>query len=196
METNERKLRVLIAEDEPFVSLGFKAMVKACGAEVIGTVDNGLDAVVKALELQPDILLMDINMPGMDGLTAIARINETQHIPAIIITGFKDNDLDEQIDQPYVYGYLHKPVDEGEIRNALRIAASRFTEHISMEQERDDALQALADRKLVERAKGILMQKFGLSEPDAMKALQNKSKNENKKLPVVARQIIQASKLL
>lgn len=190
MDENARKLRVLIAEDEPSVLLGFQAMVSACGAQVIGTAMDGFETVEKALDLRPDVIMLDINMPGMDGLSALEKINETVSIPAVVITGYRDHNLAERAEKITVYGYLHKPVDEKEIQNVLQIVSSRFHEKQLLVQERDSAINALKQRKLVERAKAVLIQEFGLSEPDAMKALQTKAKNENKKLYEVAQRIL------
>ena len=193
MDDVTSSLRVVIAEDEPAVLLGFQAMVRACGAQVIGTAMDGQETVDIVLKMRPDILLLDINMPTLDGLSALEKINETIRVPAIIITGYRDNRLAERTSSMSIYGYLHKPIDELEIRNVLRIASARFREQQALVQERDNAENALRNRKIVEHAKGFMIKEFGLSEPDAMKALQSKAKNENRKLVDVAKSILALS---
>lgn len=189
-------LRVFIAEDEPIVLLGFKKMVVASGHTVVGTAIDGAAAVDQVLKLKPDVILMDINLPGMDGISAIEKIHQTLNVPAIVITGFRDETIVERAGAAGVFGYLQKPVDEYEIRSVLQIAVERHKDYTKVEKERDQAVTRLDERKLVERAKGILMEDFGLSEAEAMRALQKKSKDANKKMAAVAAEIIKKSELL
>ncbi|MBR5471641.1 MAG: response regulator [Oscillibacter sp.] len=189
-------LRVFIAEDEPIVLLGFKKMVAASGHTVVGTAADGTVAVEQVLQLKPDVILMDINLPGMDGISAIEKIHQTLNVPAVVITGFRDETIAKRAGAAGVFGYLQKPVDEYEIRSVLQIAVERHKDYTKVEKERDQAVTRLDERKLVERAKGILMEDFGLSEPEAMRALQKKSKDTNKKLAAIAVEIIKKSELL
>lgn len=187
-------LRVFIAEDEPIVLLGCEAMVSECGHTVVGTASDGLAAVAGVLETNPDIIIMDINMPLMDGLTALEKIQEHRKIPAIIITGFKSKETVERACIDGVFAYLNKPVNECEIRSALRIAAYKANELEKIQMDRDKAKADLEGRKIIEQAKGVLMDEFGLSEAQAMKALQRKSNNENVRLIDAARKILKAGK--
>ncbi len=189
-------LRVYIAEDEAINLLGLKRMVAACGHKVIGTAMNGKKAVEDCIKLKPDIVLLDINMPEMDGITAAEKMNVQLQVPIIIITGYKDDVLLERANKAKVFGFLQKPVDEFEIKSILQIAVSRHGELKGLEQERDEAVQSLKDRKVIERAKGILQNRFGLTEEAAMKSMIKKARNENKKMIVIANEIIKADKML
>lgn len=189
-------MRVFIADDEPLVLLGFQKMVTACGHEVIGTAATGTAALEAILQLVPDIIMMDINLPEMDGLSVIEAIQKTLNIPAVVITGYRDREITERVAAAGVFGYLQKPVDAYEIESALSIAAARHQEQMAAEAARDHALTKLSERKLIERAKGLLMDQFGISDEQAIRFLQKKSRNENRKLVQVAKDILEKSDLL
>ena len=122
----KEKLRIFIAEDEPLILQGFKVMVSSLGHTIIGTAMNGQDAIDRVPELRPDLAIMDINMPDVDGLQAIEAINRKIKLPFIVITGYQDPELLEKAAQLGVFGYLPKPVDVCEIRNTIEIAMTRF----------------------------------------------------------------------
>lgn len=189
-------MRVFIADDEPLVLLGFQKMVSACGHEVAGTAATGPEALEAILRLAPDVIMMDINLPGMDGISVIERIQETLHIPAIVITGYRDPSITARVSAAGVFGYLQKPVGPCEIESALSIAVARYREQRDAELERDKALTRLSERKLIERAKGLLMDQFGIGDEQAMRFLQRKSRNENRKLALVAQEILSKGDLL
>ena len=189
-------MRVFIADDEPLVLLGFQKMVAACGHEVVGTAATGPDALAGILELVPDVIMMDINLPDMDGITVIEKIQQTLQIPAVVITGYRDRETTERVATAGVFGYLQKPVDQYEIESALSIAAARCNEQKTAEQERDHALTKLSERKIVESAKGLLMEQFGVSDEQAIRYLQRRSRRTNQKLVVVAQDILQKGDLL
>lgn len=189
-------MRVFIADDEPLVLLGFQKMVSACGHEVAGTAATGPEALEEILRLAPDVMMMDINLPGMDGISVIERIQETLHIPAIVITGYQDPAVTARVSATGVFGYLQKPVGKYEIESALSIAVARYKEQRDAELERDKALTRLSERKLIERAKGLLMDQFGIGDEQAMRFLQRKSRNENRRLALVAQEILSKSGLL
>lgn len=189
-------MRVFIADDEPLVLLGFQKMVLACGHEVASVATTGPEALEAIIRIVPDIIMIDINLPGMDGISVIESIQKTLHIPSIVITGYRDHKPIERVTTAGIFGYLQKPVDQYEVESALSIAAARYREQRTAEQERDHALNKLSERKLVERAKGLLMDQFAINEEQAMRFLQRKSRNENKKLALVAQEILQKSDLL
>lgn len=189
-------MRVFIADDEPLVLLGFQKMVLACGHEIAGTATTGPEALEEIFRTVPDIIMMDINLPGMDGISVIETIQKTLHIPAIVITGYRNHELIERVSTAGIFGYLQKPIDQYEIESALSIAAARSQEQRAAEQERDHALNKLSERKLIERAKGLLMDRFNVSEEQAMRFLQRKSRNENKKMALVAQEMLRQSDLL
>ncbi|MBR0397811.1 MAG: response regulator [Eubacterium sp.] len=192
MKEKNRELRILIAEDEPLVLMGFEEMISDAGYIVADAVSDGETAVSRALELQPDLIVMDINMPGVDGLTAAERIKEKADIPIIIVTGYRSEKFIDRASGAYVSAYLQKPVDEYELKSAIKLALAQMDKFRAVSQERDEAERKLSERKVIERAKGFMMDTFGLSEAQAMKALQKKSANENKKLYEVAKDIIEA----
>jgi response regulator NasT len=185
-------LNILIAEDESIILMGLKSNLKKLGHNVIAEAFNGKEAVKLALEKEPDIVLIDINMPEMDGIEAIKRINQKKSIPCIIITGYNDEKLIKRATKAGAFAYLIKPVDKNDIKPALRIAAARFKEFNTAVDELDKSKKALKKRKLIERAKGIIMDRMDLKEKDAMRFLQKKSNDQNKKMIVVAEEIIKA----
>ena len=192
VKEKNNKVRILIAEDEPLVLMGFEEMISDAGYDVADAVSDGETAVSRALELQPDLIIMDINMPGVDGLTAAERIKEKADIPIIIVTGYRSEKFIDRASGAYVSAYLQKPVDEYELKSAIKLALAQMDKFRAVSQERDEAERKLSERKVIERAKGFMMDTFGLSEAQAMKALQKKSANENKKLYEVAKDIIEA----
>ena len=192
----ERKdCRVFIAEDEPLVLYGFKAIVENIGCQVVGTAMNGREAAAQILKLAPDLAIMDINMPYMDGLQAIEEVNKEIQIPFIVVTGYKDQAFLDKASQLGVFGYLSKPIDEYDIKTTIEIALARFEEFKQLRTELGDTKKALQERKIIERAKGILMEKTRLSEPQAMKHLQKLSRDRNMRLVDTAQEIIHAEEL-
>ncbi|MCQ5129589.1 response regulator [Butyricicoccus faecihominis] len=189
-------MRVFIAEDEPLVRLGFQKMVANIGHEVVGTAGNGKLAIERILELRPDIVMMDVNLPEIDGITAIETVQKVFQIPAVVITGYRDSKVTERVSAAGVFGYLQKPVDEYEIESALSIAYARYAEQRAAISERDQAINRLSERKVIERAKGLLMDQFGIGDEDAMRFLQRKSRNENRKLVLVAQDILRREELI
>lgn len=190
----DKSLEVLIAEDESVILMGLKSNLKKLGHRVVGEALDGKQAVELALEKKPDLILMDINMPFMDGIEAASRINEQCLIPCIIITGYNDQKLIARATEAGVFGYLIKPVGINDIRPAIDIARARFAEFKKLQDELDDTKEVLKARKLIERAKGILMDRMDLKEAEAMRLLQKRSNDQNKKIVIIARDIIEADK--
>lgn len=189
-------MRVLIAEDDPVIGLGLEAKLRTLGHDVVARVGDGHAAVEATLRLRPDAVVMDVVMPGLDGLTAARRISRHQRLPIVAITA---HDRPEFIDAAIAAGvaaYLVKPVDGRQIDRALRLAASRHAEFEAMRAEVDRLSDALDNRKLVERAKGILMDRHGLSEHEAFLRVQRRARDTNHTMADVARQIIAADELL
>lgn len=186
----EKKLRIFIAEDEPLNLIGFRDMVEECGHEVIGMASDGESAIKSILQLKPDLILMDINMPGADGITVIETINQTAAIPAVVITGYRSEKYVERAVHAGVYGYLQKPLDEYEVRSAIRIAYTQFQKAQEAKREKEKAENRLKERKVIERAKECMMDNFGLTGEQAMKAMQKKSADSNRKLYLVAEEIL------
>ncbi|BER91650.1 ANTAR domain-containing response regulator [Atrimonas thermophila] len=197
-----KRLKVLIAEDEYVNLMGLRVNLEDLGHEVIGEAKDGEEAVRLAAELDPDLILMDINMPGIDGIQAVEEINEIREaagkeiIPVIIISGYHDQNLVDRANEVGVFAYLVKPVREEELKVAIEVCLARFREFQELKKEYQRVKDSLEARKLIEKAKGILMYRNNLKEDEAMRALQRKSRDSNKKLVDIAKEIIEADRIL
>ena len=190
-------MRVLVAEDDPVIALGLAERLRSLGHEPIGPVEDGERAVALAKESLPDLYLFDIEMPALDGLSAAVKL--AQHglrRPVVIVTGVDHPGLVDRSIASGVSAYLTKPIDVRELEAAIKLAAARHTELVALEAEVDRAEQALEDRKLVERAKGLLMSALQLSEQDAFHRLQITARERNLRLAEVARRIVEQRTLL
>ncbi|OCL27990.1 Fis family transcriptional regulator [Orenia metallireducens] len=191
----QEPLKILVAEDEYLCLMGLKANLEGLGYEVVGEATDGEEAVKLALDKRPDLIIMDINMPSVDGIEAIRRINNKIFIPSIIVSGYHDQELIEKASVEDIFGYLVKPVDANDLSAAIKVAMSRYKEFKRLESELKDTKLSLENRKYIERAKGILMDRKGLKEAEAMKELQQMSRNNNKKMIDLAKEIIKADSL-
>jgi AmiR/NasT family two-component response regulator len=190
-------MRVLVAEDDPVIALGLAERLRTLGHEPIGPVNDGEQAVTTAKESHPDLYLFDIDMPNLDGLAAAGRLaDEGFRRPVVVITGVDDPSLVERSIASGVSAYLTKPIDARELEAAIELAQLRQAEFEALEAEVDRAQQALEDRKLVERAKGLLMSALQLSEQDAFRRLQKTARERNLRLVEVARRIVEQQSLL
>ena len=186
------RTRVVIADDESIVRTDLKEMLTGLGYLVVGEVGDGRSAVNVAREVKPDVVIMDIKMPDMDGIEAAKILTEEQIAPVILLTAFGQKELIERAKEAGVVGYLVKPFREADLSPAIEIATSRFSEFRIMQQEVQDLQNALETRKLVDRAKGILMDTQGMSEADAFRKIQKMSMNTRKSMREVAEAIILA----
>lgn len=190
-------MRVLIAEDDPVIALGLAERLRSLGHEIVGPVADGVEAVEAAKESNPDLYLFDIDMPRLDGLAAAATLAaEGFRRPVVVVTGVEDPGLVDRSIACGVGAYLMKPVDERELDAAIRLAAARHAEFSALEAQVTQAEQALEDRKLIERAKGLLMSALGIPEPDAFRRIQLTARERNLRLVDVARQIVDQRALL
>ncbi len=190
-------MRVLIAEDDPIIALGLVERVRALGHEPLGPARNGDEAIELAHRLEPELYVFDIDMPGTDGLAAAAELARAGlRRPVVIVTGVEDPVLVERSIATGVSAYLMKPIDERELGAAIRLAHARHRELRALEAEVDRAQQALKDRKVLERAKGLLMSGLGLTEQEAFGRIQRHARDRNLRLADVARQIIEQRALL
>jgi AmiR/NasT family two-component response regulator len=190
-------MKVLIAEDDPIVALGLTERVRSLGHDPIGPVGDGEQAVAEAKASLPDLYLFDIEMPALDGLAAAVQLaREGFRRPVVIVTGVDDPSLVERAIASGVSAYLTKPIDTRELEAAIKLAAARHAEFEALEAEVSKAQQALEDRKLVERAKGLLMSALKLSEQDAFRRLQTTARERNLRLADVARRIVEQQSLL
>jgi response regulator NasT len=190
-------MRVLVAEDNPLIALGLAERLRSLGHEPIGPAAGGTEAIELARQNRPDLYLFDIEMPEVDGLEAAGRLaQEGLRRPVVVVTGVDDPRLIERSIASGVSAYLTKPVDSRELQAALELAAARHAEFQALEAEVDRAQQALEDRKLVERAKGLLMSALNLSEQDAFRRLQLTARERNLRLADVAARIVEQQSLL
>lgn len=190
-------MRVLVAEDDPLIARGLVERLRSLGHEPLGPAGDGLEAVSLARESSPDLYLFDIEMPNLDGLETARRLaGDGLRRPVVVVTGVDDPSLIERSIASGVSAYLTKPIDTRELEAALALAAARHAELEALEAEVDRAQQALEDRKLVERAKGLLMSALNLSEQDAFRRLQRTARERNLRLAEVAAQIVMQQSLL
>jgi two-component system, response regulator PdtaR len=190
-------MRVLVAEDDPLIALGLVERLRSLGHEPIGPARDGEEAIAMASTDPPDLYLFDIEMPNVDGLEAATQLAAAGlRRPVVVVTGVDDPNLIERSIASGVSAYLTKPVDSRELHAAIDLAAARHAEFQALESEVDRAQQALEDRKVVERAKGLLMTGLGLSEQDAFRRLQLAARERNMRLADVARRIVEQKSLL
>jgi two-component system, response regulator PdtaR len=190
-------MRVLVAEDDPLIALGLVERLRSLGHEPIGPACDGAQAIELAKASLPDLYLFDIEMPNVDGLEAATQLaGDGFRRPVVVVTGVDDPSLIERSIASGVSAYLTKPVDSRELDAAIELAAARHAEFQALEAEVDRAQQALEDRKLVERAKGLLMAALNLSEQDAFRRLQLTARERNLRLADVAGRIVEQQSLL
>jgi len=186
------RTRVIIADDESVMRADLREMLTALGYLVVGEVGDGTSAVNAARELRPDIVIMDIKMPNMDGIEAARILTQEKVAPVLLLTAYSQRDLVDRAKEAGVVGYLIKPFREQEIGPAIDIALARFQEFRELEQQVGDLKETLETRKLVDRAKGILMDTQHLTEAEAFRKIQKMSMNTRKPMREIAEAIILA----
>jgi response regulator NasT len=189
-------LRTLIAEDESLTRTILRARLEKLGHQVVAEVENGIQAIEAARNTRPDVIIMDIRMPEMDGIEAARKIMEETPCALLFLTAFSDKELIEQASETGAVAYLMKPFRKEDLAPALEVAVRRFRQIQSQSQEIADLKEALETRKLIERAKGILMDRMKLTEEEAFKRIHFQARNQNKKMREIAESIITASELI
>lgn len=182
--------KVLIAEDEAIIRLDLKEMLEEEGIEVVGEASDGEAAIRIAKEKSPDLVIMDIKMPGMDGLTAAERITEDGLAAVLILTAFSQRDLVQRAAQAGAMAYLVKPFQKSDLMPAIDVALARYAEMDAVKKETQDLAEQLETRKVVDRAKGKLMDEQKLSESDAFRLIQKRAMNERRPMKEIAADII------
>jgi AmiR/NasT family two-component response regulator len=183
-------VRVVVAEDEAIIRLDLKEILEEEGYEVVGETGRGDEAVQLVRDLDPDLAILDIKMPGMDGLAAAREIAGERRAAVLILTAFSQRDLIEQAKDSGVLAYLVKPFQKTELIPAIEVALGRFEEVKSLENEVQNLQDVLETRKQVERAKGILMDERRMPEAEAFNFIQKTAMRERLTMKEIARRII------
>lgn len=182
--------RVLVAEDEALIRMDLVELLTDEGYEVVGQAADGEQALAMARDLEPDLVVMDVKMPKMDGITAAEHIAEERIAPVVMLTAFSQRDLIERARQAGAMAYVVKPFDASDVVPAIEIALARFEEIQAVEEEVADLQERLESRKVVEQAKGLLMEGLGLSEPEAFRFIQKTAMDLRKSMREVAQGVI------
>ena len=182
--------RVLVAEDESLIRMDLIEMLREEGYDVVGDAADGATAVEQAELLKPDLVVMDVKMPVLDGISAAKKIVEKRIAPVLILTAFSQRDLVERARAAGAMAYLVKPFNKSDLVPAIEMALSRHEEITQLEQEVADLTERLETRKLIDRAKGVLQTKFGLSEPDAFRWIQKAAMDKRTTMRDVAQVIV------
>jgi response regulator NasT len=188
-------LRVLVADDESIIRLDLRETLRKMGHEVIGEAGDGRRAVELSRQLKPDLVILDIKMPEMDGIDAAKVISTEKIAPVVLVTAYSQIDLVQRAQDAGVFGYVVKPFKESDLLPAVAIAIARFREYVEISNQAASLQEALDARKLVERAKGLLMQKHSLTEQEAFRRIQVQSMNTRRSMKEIAEAIIIASEI-
>jgi two-component system, response regulator PdtaR len=183
-------VRILIAEDETIIRLDLRALLESAGFEVCAEAKDGLEAVELARSEQPDLAVLDVKMPRLDGIEAARRILDERPIPIVMLTAYGQDELVSRAVEAGVFGYLVKPFRENDLLPAIKTARARHEELAALREEAESLAEALAARKSIERAKGLLMEKEGLTEQEAFERLRRASQLAGRPLKVVAEALI------
>jgi len=186
-----RSLHIAVAEDEPIMQQYLEETLTLLGNRVVMT-GTGKELIDRCSTEKPELVITDIRLPDMNGLDAAARVYDCAPVPIIVVSAFHDTELVERAERNHVLAYLVKPIKQQDLEPAIAIAMSRFQEFRAMRDEANNLRQALEDRKLIERAKGLLMKRAGLDEPEAFRRLQKLARDKNQKLVEIAQVIVTA----
>jgi AmiR/NasT family two-component response regulator len=183
-------VRILIAEDETIIRMDLRALLEAAGFEVCGEARDGEEAVALARAELPDLAVLDVKMPRLDGIEAARRILDERPIPIVMVTAYAERELVSRAVEAGVFGYLVKPFRETDLLPAIETARARHEELAALREEAESLADALAARKAIERAKGLLMTKEGLTEQEAFARLRKASQVSGRPLKVVAEAVV------
>jgi len=190
-----RAWRVLIADDESLIRLDLREMLSELGYDVIGEAGDGRAALDLARKLLPDLVVMDIKMPGLDGIAAAEQLTRERICPVVLLTAYSDQELVERAREAGVVGYVVKPFRPTELMPVIELSLARFEEFRSLEREIGDLKETIETRKVVERAKGVLMETQGLRESDAFHRIRKTSMDTRKSMREVAEAVLLAHEM-
>lgn len=184
------KARIMLVDDESVVRIDMGEMLKLEGYDVVAEASNGESAVEQALRYQPDLIVMDIKMPKMDGLTASRIIYQKWRIPILMLTAYNQSQLIDDAKAAGIFGYLVKPVTESDLIPAIEMALAQAERLKRITQEKFALAEQLQERKLIERAKGVLMNHGGITEAEAYQRMRSQAMNRQASIAVLAREIL------
>ncbi len=190
-----QQIRLVIADDESLIRMNLKETLIGLGYLVIGEAGDGVSVINLARELRPDLVLMDIKMPKLDGIQAAKVLTQEKISPVLLLTAYSDRELVERAKEAGVVNYVVKPFRDAELLPAIEIAMARYQEFLEMDNEINDLKETLDTRKLVERAKGVLMDAQGLKEAEAFRKIQQLSMNTRKPMKEIAQAILLAHEI-
>jgi response regulator NasT len=189
-------LRIAVADDEPEMRDFFEKVLPRFGHRVVAVAENGAQLIEHCRHTQPDLIITDIKMPELDGIEASTQICQERPVPVILVSAYHDPALIDRAEADHVQAYLVKPIGIADLQPAIAIAVRRFGELQALQKDCNDLRQALADRKVIERAKGLLMKLAGISEKEAFQRLQQLASDNNQKLIDAAQSILAVEKAL
>jgi AmiR/NasT family two-component response regulator len=191
-----RALKIVVADDELDMRDYFQQFLPLLGHQVLAVARTGRELVDLCVATHPDLVITDIKMPDMDGIDAAAQIYRQAAIPVILVSAYHDAEFIRRAEADHIMAYLVKPIKQADLEPAIGIAMRRFEQFQALRKETADLKQALEDRKVIEKAKGILMKKAGLDEHDAFRRLQKLASDKNRKLIDIAQTILTAEEAL
>jgi response regulator NasT len=185
-------IRIAVADDELDMRDYFARILPRLGYRVVGVASTGEELLSLCRATCPDLVISDIKMPDLDGIEAATRLYQERPVPFILVSAYHDPELIRRAEADHIMGYLVKPIKQADLAPVIALAMRRFEQFEALRQEASDLRQALEDRKVIERAKGILMKRASLDEPSAFRRLQKTASDRNLKLVEVARMIVTA----
>lgn len=191
-----QSLKIAIADDEADMRDYFQKILPALGHTVVSAARTGKELLEHCKMHHPELVITDVKMPDMDGIDAAVELYRDNPIPVILVSAYHDSDLIARAEADHIMAYLVKPIKQADLEPAIGLAMRRFAQFQTLRQEAADLRQALADRKIIERAKGVLMKRAGLNEQDAFRRLQKLASEKNRKLIDIASMIVTAEEAL
>lgn len=185
-------LRIAVADDEPDMRDYYARILPRLGHQVVAVCATGSDLLVQCKALHPDLVITDIKMPDMDGIEAATRLYAEDPMPVVLVSAYHDPELIRRAEADHIMGYLVKPIKQADLEPVIVLAMRRFEQLQALRREANSLRQALEDRKLIERAKGIIMKRVSLDEPEAFRRLQKVASDRNLKLVEAARMVLLA----
>ncbi len=187
--------RLVIADDESLIRMNLKETLVGLGYLVVGEAGDGVSAINLARELRPDLVVMDIKMPKLDGIQAAGVLTQERIAPVLLLTAYSDRELVDRARDAGVVAYLVKPFREADLLPAIEVAMARFAELRALDKQLGDLQEAMETRKIVERAKGLLMETQGLNEAEAFRRIQQLSMNTRKPMKEIAQALLLANQI-